>query len=151
LLLWLDLVALTATEPEVAWRAVGLGRGSTSSKPSQHVLRLAGENAAERRATALAALGQILAIHREGMAQPLPLFDKTSEALAAGNRGRASGFWSRSPFGEGQDEYHALAFGDCSFAEIERVQVAGRSTGEWAALLWAAVGASLAPEPEASS
>ena len=151
LMLWLDLVALTATRPEVVWRAVGLGRGSTAAKPVRHVLTLAGDDASERGETALAALGQIVDLYREGMIQPLPLFDKTSDELARGNPGRASGAWSRSPFGEGHDEYHRLAFGECSFAEIQRGRVAGRTTLEWARRLWDVVEASLAPEPESST
>ena len=152
LALWLDLLVLTLVDPGTEWRAVGLSRNSSSSKknrPEVNDLRVAGHGEAERRATALEALEVVVALYRAGMTEPLPIFDKTTSAIARGDRPKAVREWQGSDFAETHDAHHRLAFGDRTFPQIERLVVGGRSTAAWAALLWQAVDRSLAdPDPE---
>jgi exodeoxyribonuclease V gamma subunit len=150
LVLWLDLLVLTLTDPETSWRAAGLSRNPTSSKKNQpHVdlLRVSGADPTEREATARQALEVLVELYLTGMAQPLPLFDRTSAALAAGDRPKAQREWQGSDFSDAYEDHHRLAFGDRTFAEIEQLTVAGRSTAAWASQLWDAVAGSLTVEP----
>ncbi len=146
LALWLDLLVLTVSDPEVQWRAVGLSRSDKKGTPLVHDLQVAGNDAAERSSTAAAALEVVVELHQVGMRQPLPLFDRTSELLHRGQRRRAADVWQSGLFPEGADDHYRLAFGERSFSQLERLVVAGRSSSQWAALLWDAVDRSLAPE-----
>lgn len=146
LALWLDLLVLTLSDPTVAWRAVGLSRSEKRGSPLVHDLQVAGADPAERRATAEQALTVVVELHRAGMQEPLPLFDRTSELLHRGQKRRAADIWQGGMFPESADDHYRLAFGERSFTQLERLEVAGRTTAQWASLLWDAVDRSLSPD-----
>jgi hypothetical protein len=114
-----------------------------------HDLQVAGADADERAATAAEALAVVVELHRAGMDEPLPIFDRTSELLHRGQRRRAADIWQNGMFPESADDHYRLAFGERTFAQLEQLVVGGRSTAQWAARLWDAVDRSLAaPEPD---
>ncbi len=149
LALWLDLMVLTLADPSVPWRAVGLSRSDKALSPLVHDLQVAGADAGERAAAAAQALAVVVELHRAGMDEPLPIFDRTSELLHRGQRRRAADIWQNGKFPESADDHYRLAFGERTFAQLERLVVGGRSTAQWADRLWNAVDRSLAP-PEAA-
>ena len=67
---WIHLLALTAADPGAGWTSVVVGRGP---------LRSQGPVSA---ATARSVLTDLVALRREGLREPLPLFAKTSAAYA---------------------------------------------------------------------
>ena len=149
LALWLDLLVLTLTDPTVEWRAVGLSRSDKKVTPLVHDLRVAGTDGTERAAAAEQALAVVVELHRAGMRQPLPLFDRTSELLHRGQKRRAADIWQGGLYPEAADAHYRLAFGERNFSQLERLLVGGRTTAQWAALLWDAVDRSLAPDASA--
>ncbi|WP_380166977.1 exodeoxyribonuclease V subunit gamma [Jannaschia sp. R86511] len=111
---WLHLLAVTADRPDRAWQAVTLGRGTGRDKDSC-VRSTLGPVPVD---VARSLLGQLVTIHRSGLASPLPLACKTSEAYAAQRRrGRrpaaarhaAGQAWQDGRFpGEQSDPEHVL-------------------------------------------
>jgi exonuclease V gamma subunit len=114
-----------------------------------HDLRVAGADEAERAAAAEQALSVVVELHRAGMRQPLPLFDRTSELLHRGQKRRAADIWQGGMYPEAADPHYRLAFGERNFSQLERLLVGGRTTAQWAALLWDAVDRSVAPDASA--
>ncbi|WP_299036163.1 exodeoxyribonuclease V subunit gamma [uncultured Pseudokineococcus sp.] len=92
LLAWLDLLALTAGGPAGGagdggaspWRAVAVGRAGGDGGAARSVL---GPLGVEDARTALA---ELVALHRAGLDEPLPLPLKTAEAYATRRRGGGS-------------------------------------------------------------
>ncbi len=114
---WVQLLALTATRPDRAWQAVVLGRGTGRDKDSC-VRSTLGPVPAD---LAVTMVRQLVALHRSGLASPLPLPCKTAEAYAAQrSRGRrphsarqaAAQAWTDGRFpGEQSDAEHVLLHG----------------------------------------
>ena len=75
---WARLLALTLTRPGVEWRAVTLGRGKGGI--ARATLRPLGVEEAR------AALADLVALHREGLREPLPLSMRCAEAYARARR-----------------------------------------------------------------
>jgi exodeoxyribonuclease V gamma subunit len=120
LLAWLDLLALSAgaptgTDGTAAWRAVAVGRAGGDGGAARCVL---GPLAPDDARTALA---ELVALHRAGLDEPLPLALKASEAYAARRRGGGSVLaaqdaatrrWESDRFpGEAADREHVLLHG----------------------------------------
>ncbi len=141
LLLALDLLALTAQDPEVDRRAVSIHRSLSGAKAQVTVTELgvAAGTPEDRRALALAALAELVAIRDEGMDLPLPLFDATSRHIALGEWGQATRAWGDDASGEGADPYHRLAFGALTFAELLRLPLGDHGAVPMARRLWGTV------------
>ena len=118
---YLRLAALAAAYPDDAWRAVLVGR---HPKPDEVIYKeVLGPIDP---GTAVARLGELVALYAEGMRAPLPLTMATSYEYmtardAAQGLARASSVWEES-WGrpaEASDPHHVLAFGGVvSFAEL---------------------------------
>jgi exodeoxyribonuclease V gamma subunit len=142
LVAWVRLLALTAAWPEMAWQAVTIGRGRRVR--GRDTVRRAtvgplGLDAAERRDRALEQLETLVDLFRRGMAEPLPLYTRTSAAWAeAGGAGDpAEGEWTSGydfPREDKDPEHLMVLGGQLSFAEM--VETAGpirddESGGGW--------------------
>ncbi|MGJ7440032.1 exodeoxyribonuclease V subunit gamma [Aquipuribacter sp. MA13-6] len=114
---WVQLLALAASRPDRAWQAVVLGRGAGRDKDAC-VRSTLGPVPADR---AVTLLRDLVALHRSGLASPLPLPCRTAEAYAAQRaRGRrphsarqaAAQTWTDGRFpGEQSDAEHVLLHG----------------------------------------
>ncbi len=114
---WVTLLAVSASHPGTAWRAVTMGRGTGRDKDACATSTL-GPVAGEQ---ALNLLQQLVTIYRAGLDRPLPLPLKAAEAYAAQRaRGRrpssarvaAATMWDDGRFdGECSDPEHALLLG----------------------------------------
>jgi exodeoxyribonuclease V gamma subunit len=156
-LLAVDLLALTAADPDVDRRAVSIYRGDSSGDgPATATLAVRGDGPSGRRATALSALDGLLGLRARGLTVPLPLFDATSRALydagpdpSAAALGPARLAWAdsnRRP--ECQDPYHRLAFGTPNLVELLAMTVDGTGAAELARDLWGLVESAVGPPPE---
>ncbi|MFC5993241.1 exodeoxyribonuclease V subunit gamma [Pseudonocardia hispaniensis] len=72
---WVQLLALTVARPGTSWRAVTLGRGQYSGL-TRSVLGPVGPD------TARAVLADLVALHRQGLCEPLPMATASSAAYA---------------------------------------------------------------------
>lgn len=144
---WLaiDLLALTATEPERSWRGVVVCRPRYKEvEPVVLVKEALGSSPEERRATAVTALEVLVAQYLDGQSYPLPLFERTSREIYT--HGRPNSTWDssngRAP-AEGEDGYHVTAFGAVSYFELRRLRPGGYSAVTEAERLWGALAESL--------
>ncbi len=134
---FVELVFLSAVEPEVAWESFLLGR-----RGSGHLAVTVGPigaDAAERRLRSMELLADLVSLFTEGMCEPLPLPCESAYAWQrniGAHRGRAFGqaadAWERDRFDpEAQDPAHVLAFGPLSFRDL-----LGKGFEEYCARLW---------------
>jgi exodeoxyribonuclease V gamma subunit len=140
---WVRLLAATAAHPERPFEAVTLGRAT----PSHHddgeahasvarIPALAGD-AAARADTARAHLADLVALHRRGLCEPLPLACATSHAYAAARaagrdagqaRQAAATAWASAYLpGENADPEHELVLGP--HAAFEAFEGLGATAG----------------------
>ena len=146
-LLALDLLVLTATDPETSWRGVAIARPkSENDEPVSRVKGVVGATGAERQANALAALDVMISQYQEGQCYPLPLFEKTSYEFHVG--GKPAGKWETPPGangspGEVEDGFHVLAFGSPSYNELVQLNAGGHTLGDEAERLWGTLESSL--------
>ncbi|MDA8342751.1 MAG: exodeoxyribonuclease V subunit gamma [Actinomycetota bacterium] len=118
---WLDLMALSAFEPETTWRSAVVARNAvtTDTAPATAVAELvaAGPDPASRTASALAALEAVVALYRRGLCEPLPLFATLSPALADGTAAR--NLWThREKRGDGDDPANRVVYGGLEYDEL---------------------------------
>lgn len=113
LLAWIDLVALTVAHPTRPWRSVAVGRGRGKGALRKMVDPLPREEA-------VAALEELVALHRAGLRSPLPVPLKTAAAYADRRnssdtptaRKGADQEWVGGKFpGEQDDPEHVLVYG----------------------------------------
>lgn len=144
---WVRLLALTTTTPDRRWRAVTIGRGRPSGAKVATIGPLPAQQARQ-------VLADLVALHREGLREPLPLPPRTaltyarirtaggsaSDALAEAIRE-----WCGGKFPE-RDSNRAftLAFGDRAGAEVLTRPAPGRGAeptlfGSLAMRLWTPV------------
>jgi exodeoxyribonuclease V gamma subunit len=110
---WINVVALTVTQPERPWRAVAVGRSKNAAARSMLGPLDPGE--------ARAAVEELVQLYRAGLRSPLPLPLKTGAAYAAQRQRRsrapaaraaAEGEWLTGRFpGEQADAEHVLLYG----------------------------------------
>ncbi|MFI7588460.1 exodeoxyribonuclease V subunit gamma [Spongisporangium articulatum] len=136
---WVDLLALTASEPGRPWRAVAVGRGERGAAARSELGPVAPDDAR-------AAVAELLEVYRAGLRAPLPLPLKTASVYAASrhrDRRRASalyqagGFWkdTRDFPGERSDDEHVLVHGRGAPLEVllDEAPWPGEGTGPgWA-------------------
>jgi len=75
----LDVLLLTATEPDVRWRSLRIFRDRSKAKCVTWAVP--GEGPAERQGRALAALSSLVGLRRRGLAEPLPLLFRATMAM----------------------------------------------------------------------
>jgi exodeoxyribonuclease V gamma subunit len=81
---WLDLMALSASDPDRRWRSVAISRGERD-EPFEAVDLVVRGPESERAAVARATLGLVVSWYRAGMCQPIPLFPTFSKTVADGD------------------------------------------------------------------
>ncbi|MDQ2679284.1 MAG: exodeoxyribonuclease V subunit gamma [Actinomycetota bacterium] len=122
--LWLDVVALTATDPGVEHRAVGVYRSRTTKPPVPIDFSVPGDPD-ERRDTAVAALEVVVDLYRRGTAEPLPIFEYLTPLVREGKATHDK--WSRSSEfgggGDGDKPPARLAFGAYDFDSLIEMPV----------------------------
>ena len=158
---WLDLMALTAFDPDPHWSAVLLNRPTSKTVKgyAERVFKICVDDAAERHERAVDALTLVVDLFRRGSREPLPIFPKLSPALF--NRKSASEAWNSNSFsmGDSADEWIQVAF---DHATVERIISLPLAPGDpdgfgsdrasrYAHHLWGAIESSQAePEEDAS-
>ncbi|MEJ2870082.1 exodeoxyribonuclease V subunit gamma [Actinomycetospora sp. OC33-EN08] len=137
---WVQLVALAAAHPDRSFSATTIGKGGQDSPTARATIT--GLDPVYARAV----LADLVALHAEGMREPLPLFAKCSERYV-GERGRrttkqafdtARREWS-GRFGEAGDPAHVLVWGpDRPLDDVAGPAGAVESTrfGELAVRFW---------------
>ncbi|WP_232872040.1 exodeoxyribonuclease V subunit gamma [Pseudonocardia kujensis] len=80
---WARLLALTVTRPDTPWRAVTLGRGRGGGAMRATIRPLGADEATT-------ALADLVALHREGLREPLPVSTPCTAAYAKARRAGAA-------------------------------------------------------------
>ncbi|WP_308259160.1 exodeoxyribonuclease V subunit gamma [Pseudonocardia sp. H11422] len=143
---WVQLLALTASHPGTPWRAVTLGRGGFSPTASS-VLGPVDPDLAAR------VLADLVALHRAGLREPLPMALKTSHSYARKRVGggsvaqataAAAKTWAGPAGSDQADAANALVWGAEAPAEVLIEAPGGPTTpdeptrfGTLAVRLWA--------------
>jgi exodeoxyribonuclease V gamma subunit len=135
---WARLVALTAADPRRRWRAVTVGRGTRGGV----AVAAAGPLDADR---ARGVLADLVALHREGLCEPLPLptvaaqvYARTFTATgsAADALAEASRTWCEGRFPERDEPLYVRAFGEKAGPEVLTRPAGCGSFGDLALRLW---------------
>jgi exodeoxyribonuclease V gamma subunit len=145
---WGRLLALTAWEPDTLWSSVTVGRAVDGQKGGEataaHVAPLPGATPSDRRAAALAHLQTIVELFDEGSLEPLPIFDKTSHALATeDDPKKAAPLWEGDWFPECAEPENVLVLG----GEVSFDAIADARTERLAHRLWGGLRAHERLEP----
>ncbi len=158
---WLDLMALTAHDPDPHWTSVLLNRPSskTAKGYQERVLEIPLAEPDRRHERAVAALSLVVDLFRRGSCEPLPIFPRLSPALFNGTS--ASAAWSSSSFstGDSSDEWVQVAFDHATVEHITSLPLkpvdpdgpGSDRTRRYAHHLWGAMASSLADDEETSS
>ena len=125
---WIGLLALSAAHPDRTWRAVTVGRGSWDKPTTVSTLGPLEPEVAQK------VLADLLALHTDGMLEPLPLMCQTSEAYAQARAtkgesaamNRARDKWTHRYGGEQDDPAHVLVWGRRRLLD----DLVGAATGE---------------------
>ncbi len=148
----IDLLAATVADPTVDRRAVLIARADSGAKdprPTALAWRVRGDGPAERRATAIDALEQLVAIRADGLRLALPLFDATSFALAHEDA-KAPRAWvatsGRRPWGEAMDPLPPAGVRAARVQRPHPTRRRGHSAQVEADRLWGVVDAALAAD-----
>lgn len=129
---WLDLIAVTASHPDRAFRARLVTRGESKKPPEIWDLEVAGGNPTEQAATARTALAALVEWERRARSQPLPIGTRAAEAAAEGDQHGASRDWDRDLK---DDTYLQLAWQDMTWSEVAHTHGAQM----WSLRLWSMV------------
>jgi exodeoxyribonuclease V gamma subunit len=137
---WARLVALTAAQPDRRWRAVTVGRGFRGGV----AVASAGPLEPDR---ARGVLADLVALHREGLREPLPLPTVAGQAYARVRTGggtpaaalaEAARGWCEGRFPERDEALYARVFGEKAGVEVLMPPGTGEPTrfGDLALRLW---------------
>ncbi len=143
----IDLLVLTVSRPEVAWRGVSVARPDRGKvEPVTKVRMVRGDDPKERLRNAVDALEVLVAQFRDGRCYPLPLFEKTSHEYFTG--GKPAKAWNTRPgaaksFAEADDAHHLEAFGPLDYAELVDIATGGYTLAGEARRLWGTLTAAL--------
>jgi exodeoxyribonuclease V gamma subunit len=122
---WVRLLALTASHPERAFRAVTVGRGDEQVMMAS--IGPLGDDPHSRELTAHEHLGRLVDLYRRGMLEPLPIYCRTSAAYAAARRAghnaeaKARKAWTSTPDFSKEDrelEHQLVLNGTASFEGV---------------------------------
>ena len=128
----LDVLLLTAAEPDVRWRSMRVFRDRSRAKCVTWAVP--GEGPDERRTRAVAALGALVALRRRGLTEPLPMLFRATMAMLpkfsdgpapAPSELLAAGLTAWAPFrggGDAQDPAVRYCF-DASYEELAALPV----------------------------
>ncbi|MDH4147318.1 MAG: exodeoxyribonuclease V subunit gamma, partial [Acidimicrobiia bacterium] len=106
--LWIQLLALTAAAPGLAWRAVAVTRAERGTNAAAQVLQVRAPEPSGRAADALDALGWLTELYQRARCEPLPIPPGTAACLARGQISQAAGQW----FTARQDGLRTITQGD---------------------------------------
>ena len=140
---WVRFLALSAANPDEAFAAATIGRGSGSDDVRVCWIPPLAEEPAARREAAIAQLRRLVDLYERGMREALPLFARTSAAWAEAARtgggdprAEAQRTWESGFRYEGEDSdlSHHLAFGGAPpLAELIAAGPAADESGDgWA-------------------
>lgn len=158
---WLDLMALTADDPDPHWTFVLLNRPSskTAKGYQERVLEIPVAEADRRHERAVAALTLVVDLFRRGSCEPLPIFPRLSPALFKGTS--ASGAWNSDSFsiGDSADEWIQVAFDHATVEHISSLPLkpsdpdgpGSDRARRYAHHLWGAMASSRADDDETAS
>ena len=125
----LDLMLLTATDPNTDWRAINLRRGTknpnskkNSPEPPPDLLELvaAQSDPNSKKAAAEKSLAVIVDCFRRGTCEPLPLFG-LSQKLAKGETPKDKEWRDDFSHVEGDEPIYEEVFGDKEFSELLKI------------------------------
>ncbi len=115
--LYASVVFLTALDPERVWHGILVGKGEKDGTTLVVTIGALGDDAAERSVEAEWRLAELVALYREGMINPLPIFTETSFVwkTAAPNKrnGDTAKKWEPNWKGEGgerEEPAHRMLF-----------------------------------------
>jgi exodeoxyribonuclease V gamma subunit len=158
---WLDLMALTANDPDPHWTSVLLTqpRSPTAKGFQKRVLEIPIAEADRRHERAVAALTLVVDLFRRGSCEPLPIFPNLSPALFKGKS--TSSAWNSDSYstGDSADEWIQVAFNHATVEHITSLPIEpGDPDGSgsdrarrYAHHLWGAMESSLASDDETAS
>ena len=140
---WLDLLALTLTDPSRPWRSVLVHPARVKAGHKTVDLRIHHTEPEERSAVAAAGMETLVDLFRRGQREPLPIFEALSPALFAG-KGAGGAWLGWDGRGDGRDKWNQLAFGHVGLDGILAIEALhddpdGPATGRaqrYADLLW---------------
>lgn len=121
---WVDLLALTITEPARVWCGTVIAQPTSTNKKTSHVEKMwiNGADGDERSAVASKALGVVVDLYLRGTREPLPLFRKTSAKL--GHRADGGQDWANfKGDGERTELATQIALGDLEYDELLQIPV----------------------------
>ncbi len=156
LAVWLDLMALAASDPDRAWRAAVIGRSGKAKRPVEVVeLRPASTDLVDR-VDPHRALQVAVDCYRRGMVEPIPLFPLLSYEQFHGTA-KPSHWDSAGWGGDGEDQAVQLVFGRLGFRELMALPArpydppgAGDRVARFADYLWGTVGRSATSADDAA-
>ncbi|MCC5951386.1 MAG: exodeoxyribonuclease V subunit gamma [Acidimicrobiia bacterium] len=150
---WLDLLALTAHQPETVWWSVGVTTRKRKKNPADiEIMEIPSDDPAQRRRQATDALAVVVDLYRRGRCEPVPLFTTLSPAIVA-DTPLAKCWRDFDGRGDAGDRWVGMVYGELELREILALPVRpddpefddrgkGR-TGRYAAALWDTLGSTL--------
>ena len=114
---WLNLAALTATEPATNWRSVVVARAPSGEKLEALELVAHGDTPSARCCSARRALEVAVDCYRRGLREPIPLFASISRKLYE-KTAKPADWESFNGHADGNDAANKLAFGQLHFDEL---------------------------------
>jgi exodeoxyribonuclease V gamma subunit len=141
---WLDLMFLTAGDPDRDWRSLSISRGEKTGSIAVVDIVASGADQ-DRLDAARAALSTVVTCYRSGMREPLPLFPRFSKTVADGRPDFAA--WSNYlGYGDQESPATTFFFGHLTAAELLALDAidgdpdgTGGRVRRWADFLWGAV------------
>lgn len=156
---WLDLMALTAHDPEPHRTSVLLNATATVKGFKDRELQIPGTDSTRRQERAVEALTLVVDLFRRGSCEPLPIFPKLSPALFCNDD--AAKEWNNDMYsiGDSADEWIQVAFDHATYERITDLPIQSNDpdgsesdrTRRYAKHLWGAKEASLAPDDGTAS
>jgi exodeoxyribonuclease V gamma subunit len=143
---WLDLMSLTASDPDRNWRSLSISRGD-KDEPIAVVDIVAAGAGEDRILSSRTALSAVVRCFRAGMCEPLPLFPRFSKSVADG-KPEFSAWSGHQGRGDRGRPATAFFFGHLNATELLALDPidgdpdgTGGRVRRWADFLWGTVAA----------